>query len=255
MNTKAIFVILGLIGMSTSAVADGPPRGRAYAPAFSWNGCYLGGFVGGAWGGDARSRDLDGYNALNDTWSYSVDNSVIAGGTAGCNIQSGSVVFGIEGELGHMNLSGSAFDPLSPFIPLDTRSSTTIGDFYGVVAGRIGVAVDKTLIYAKGGLVFADTDVSTIDANPAGGNTITTSRSHWETGLAIGGGIEHALSSNWSVKAEYLFLGLGSDGTTCGNATVGGGRFCWSHDNDDVHSVKLGLNYRFGHERAPLPLK
>jgi outer membrane immunogenic protein len=71
---------------------------------------------------------------------------------------------------------------------------------------------------------------------------------------ALGGGLEWALASNWSVKAEYMFIGLGDRhvSTTCGSAnlgsgaTVGGGQFCFDHEFSGIHTAKIGLNYRFG---------
>ena len=61
-------------------------------------------------------------------------------------------------------------------------------------------------------------------------------------------------ASNWSVKAEYMFIGLGDRhvSTTCGSAslasgaTVGGGQFCFDHEFPGIHTAKIGLNYRFG---------
>jgi outer membrane immunogenic protein len=57
------------LGLSSIAsAADLPARGPVYkapaaVPAFSWTGCYIGGFAGGAFPhNDATSRDLNGYN-------------------------------------------------------------------------------------------------------------------------------------------------------------------------------------------------
>ena len=71
----------------------------------------------------------------------------------------------------------------------------------------------------------------------------------------VGGGLEWALPyqwRNWSIKAEYMFIGLGHDTlTACGTAItpagtpVGGGQFCFNHDFSGIHTAKIGLNYRF----------
>ena len=239
--------------MTGSAIAaDMAPRyAKAPAPApaavFSWTGCYVGGFVGGAWAnGNTRARDTNGYNALGDTWFYDPGSGFTGGGTLGCNYQAGSFVVGIEGEAGYLRVTGSALDPLSPFIPLDTRSTTRFGDWYGVIAGRAGFAVDRVLFYGKGGVAFVNTNVSTIDSIIAGGgNTITATTSDNRATWALGGGIEYALTNNWTIKGEYLYIDTRQTLNACGNAAFGGARFCWSHDVPGLHTAKLGLNYKF----------
>jgi outer membrane immunogenic protein len=66
--------------------------------------------------------------------------------------------------------------------------------------------------------------------------------------------VEWAFTNNWSVKGEYMFIGLGDRDviTTCGSATVAsgatvpGGPFCFNHAFGGIHTAKIGLNYRFG---------
>ncbi|MBN8987472.1 MAG: porin family protein [Rhizobiales bacterium] len=249
---KIVVGLIAAVAMTGSAfAADMAPRYTkappvVAAPVFSWTGCYIGGFVGGA-GADrnSRARDLNGYNAVGDTWFYGTDNSFIGGGTLGCNYQTGAFVLGVEGEAGYLRVRGSALDPFSPFLPLDTRASTAFGDWYGVIAGRAGVAVDRALFYVKGGAAFVNTSVSTIDANPAGGNTITATAGDTRATWALGGGIEYALTNNWTIKGEYLYIDTRETLNACGFAAVGGARFCWSHDVPGLHTAKLGLNYKF----------
>ena len=253
MKTKLIALLSGVISlgaMGAASAADMAVKARPLpppVPVFSWTGCYIGGFVGGATPDrDVRAVDLNGYNRLGDTWFYSTDSTFIGGGTLGCNYQAGAFVIGVEGEAGYLRSRGAALDPLSPFIPLDTVSSTRLGDWYAVVAGRAGFAVDRTLFYVKGGAAFIDVNVSTIDANPAGGNTIFATGGDTRTTWALGGGIEYAFTNNWTIKGEYLYLDTRETINACGNATVGGARFCWSHDVPGLHTGKVGLNYKFG---------
>ena len=46
---------------------------------------------------------------------------------------------------------------------------------------------------------------------------------------------------NWSAKAEYQYYNFGSTTFTSGPADVAGVR-----GRDDEHTVKVGVNYRFG---------
>ena len=69
----------------------------------------------------------------------------------------------------------------------------------------------------------------------------------------VGGGLEWAFADRWSVKGEYMFIGLGNNRTltTCGPAstaagTVPGGDFCFGHEFRSIQTFKIGLNYLFG---------
>jgi outer membrane immunogenic protein len=252
--------LLTLAAGGTALAADlGVPVYRA-APlpvAFSWSGCYAGIFAGGALAErHAASTELATtnpvpYNAAGNNWSYEVGSSVIGGGTIGCNYQpfASRFVFGIEAEAGYLHLDGSAVDPLSPFLPLDTFSHTTIGDWYAVLAGRFGVSFDRVLVYVKGGAAFTRVRTGILDTNVSGASTATMDAFNdefWATWTA-GAGIEYAFSYNWSVKAEYLYIDTRSSESACGVAggALAGLIYCWQQEVPGLHTVKVGLNYRF----------
>lgn len=226
------------------------PRAMPVMPAapFSWTGCYLGGYLGGGWGaGDVTVTDVNGYNGAN-TWGYKLDGGFIGGGTLGCNYQVGQFVIGLEGEGGYISLRGSALDPLSPFQPLDTTSTTRIGDWYAMATARAGVTLDQALFYLKGGAAFVNTQLSVTDfvLQPVLGNTINaTNPGTVRTTWALGGGVEYSFAPNWSVKGEYTYIALNQSESVCGSAAVGGGRFCWSHELSGIHTAKIGINYLF----------
>jgi outer membrane immunogenic protein len=262
--------------MPTKAPVVAPP------PPFTWSGCYIGGFVGGAFtNDDVIFTDLG--NGLFPSFSGGItapgvagihswavpldDSSIIAGGTLGCNWQfAGSpFVLGIEGEGGYIKLDGAAFDPflgpgtpiVAPFAP-DVLGAARIGDWYAMITGRLGYAFDRWMIYAKGGAAFVRVQAAVFDncasaALGCGNWLIATGDSDTATVATFGGGVEWAFAPNWSIKAEYMFIALGdADMTTCGTATlasgavVPGGAFCFNHSFPDVHTVKVGLNWRFG---------
>jgi outer membrane immunogenic protein len=266
---RAITLGLGALALAGLTLPAGAadlgarPIGKAPAiappPIFTWTGCYIGGFVGGAFAErDVLNVDVGGppgtatfgvpWNApLNHGWITELDSSFIGGGTVGCNYQwpGSSFVIGIEGEVGFLSLEGTAADPLSP--NLDTIATTKIGDWYGMITGRLGWAINTVLIYAKGGAAFVDVDHAVIDASalPPGINTIVTGFSDTKTTWTAGGGVEWAFAPNWSVKAEYMFIALDDVDTSCGVATLGGGTFCFTHDVGGIHTGKLGVNFRF----------
>ncbi len=260
---KILLAGVAAFGFGSAAVAaDLPARMPVkappiVAPVFSWTGCYIGGYVGGAFQDrHVTATDLNAYNGVPlDVWSYDLRDSVIGGGTLGCNYQpvGSPFVVGIEGEAGYMRLTGSGFDPFASRFNAanEILSSTRIGDWYGMITGRVGYAWDRVLFYAKAGGAFVDVNTSITDF--VGPNQIVAAnngnvRATW----TAGGGVEWAFDPNWSLKAEYMFIGLNnnSDFNACGPS--GGGTFCWDHNIEGIHTVKVGLNYRFNWGAAPV---
>lgn len=263
--------IAGLAALSIGAVcgtagaADMAVKAplRPAAPAWSWSGCYVGGYVGGAGGRDVNATEpvsLGGafpagtfYNApLGAPYSAGLGSSVIGGGSLGCNWQWNSpLVVGIEGDIGAMRLRSSVVDPNSiPTLGGDTTSTARLGDWYGVIAGRIGYGFGRTLIYAKGGAAFSTVHGTWVDNCTTGGcgaGTLNASGSTNVTGGAFGGGLEYAFDRHWSVKAEYLFLALDRTLNVCGpgGATAAGSTFCGTEKFNGVHTGVVGLNYHF----------
>ncbi|MEZ5787201.1 MAG: outer membrane beta-barrel protein [Xanthobacteraceae bacterium] len=246
---KILLATVAAIGFAgTASAADLAVRpAPVYAPVFNWSGCYIGGYVGGAWTAEnAKVYDVNGYNLFPaDYWSYDNDSSFIGGGTVGCNWQpvGSPFVFGIEGEVGYVNLEGTGYDPFAGVAPANTIYSTTkIGDWYGMITGRLGYAWDRVLVYVKGGAAFLTVDTAVYDPGfiaAAGSEDVST----W----TVGGGLEYAFDWNWSLKAEYMFIGL-DNYNACGFGVggFGAGTYCWNHDIEGIHTAKIGLNYRFG---------
>src|SRR5215208_5530822 len=165
-----------------------PTKAPVMAPApppFTWTGCYIGGFVGGAFAdrdpiftdlGNGVFRSFSGGITAPGvagvhSWAVLFDDSVIGGGTLGCNWQplGSPFVFGIEGEGGFMKLDGAAFDPflgpntaIGPLTP-DVLGAARIGDWYAMATGRIGYALDRVLFYVKGGAAFVPVKASVVD--------------------------------------------------------------------------------------------
>jgi outer membrane immunogenic protein len=94
------------------------------------------------------------------------------------------------------------------------------------------------MFYTTGGFAWADNEIGTFGL--AGAQSFT------HTGWTIGAGLEWALVNNWTVKLEYLFLDFG--GKEYFPNTINGLGF---NADADVHTIKLGLNYRFGYGKDP----
>ena len=81
--------------------------------------------------------------------------------------------------------------------------------------GRIGYSFDRVMPYATGGLAVGDIRAAT--PGFAGG---TSTNAGW----TLGGGVEVALPGNWSAKAEYLRVDLGS--FNCTGCTAAAAQQC-----------------------------
>jgi len=161
------------------------------------------------------------------------------GGQAGFNWQAAPTwVLGVEGDFDAANIEGKANTSATLF----SGSVGTTLDWFGTVRGRVGFLVTPSaLFYGTGGWAYGRT---TSSANAAGlGLAATGSVGHEKNGWTAGGGLEYAFNQWLSFKTEYLFLDLGTDSLV--NGTVAGVPFSVS-EKTTVHTVKAGINVRFG---------
>jgi outer membrane immunogenic protein len=264
-------VFSAFLGLSSAASAadmslkDAPDVPLA-APSLMFSGFYVGGHIGGAWG-DVDVTDTYTYVA-DPTVASSLETSGLMGGVqVGYNFRRGNIVFGIEGDLGGLDLSGDGTTMLEPKSDGDCGRNhsakcalsgkySVSGGMYGDLTGRIGLVADRTLFYAKGGLAFLEVDV---DSHYVGDNykhsnsTFDFSHSETMTGWTIGAGVEYALNKNLSLKAEYQHFDFGSASfhDTKTIPVPGGCNGCTSTLTSDtaidptVDSVMVGVNYHF----------
>jgi outer membrane immunogenic protein len=192
----------------------------AYAqPVYNWTGFYIGGHVGGAFGGsDSLAGD---------------DGRFLGGVQGGFDYQFAPTwVLGIEAQYSWL---GS--DDNRRVFPLGTVV-TSNSDQLGSVTGRLGYTWGPALLYAKGG--YAWRDRNNISVTVGGVPAAFTTNGNDRDGYTVGGGLEYMFAPNWSAKVEYQYYNFGDTTFTAGPADIVGVRF-----RDDLHTVKAGLNYRF----------
>lgn len=230
LSTAAISVLAISAGFAADLPMKAPPQPAA--PIFNWSGFYIGGTAGGAWG-DPKLEESSGR-----TMTVSVDGGVF-GGEAGYNWQAGNFVYGIEADIQNGPKGTN---------PLGTTSSVVGGaafvcgggkcridtSYFGTVRGRLGIANNQWLLYGTGGWAYGSTKEGL-------GNGIDNGTDH-PSGWAAGGGVEYALSPNWSLKIEYLHIDLGK--ANAGPAPFGAAFSFNAVDRFDV--VRAGLNWKFG---------
>ncbi len=197
-----------------------PPPPAPLAAVYNWTGFYIGGHVGGAWAGNNTLQSNDG--------------RFLGGVQAGADFQfNPNWVVGLEGQyswLANNNNGGFAF----PGAGLATQNTRGLGS----ATARVGWTWGPGLLYAKGGYAFTDKSLGmTVAGVPAPFATTGNSKSGW----TVGGGLEYMFAPNWSVKGEYQYYNFGNTTFSAGPAPLVGSRF-----RDDEHTVKVGVNYRFG---------
>jgi outer membrane immunogenic protein len=249
--------------LAPAQAADLPAAVKTKAPvppAYSWAGCYLGANAGGGTSGASFTTSTGAGTHLSAADAAAVDaaanlesaNSAgfLGGGQAGCNWQSGTIVYGLEGDFDYfssnpqsINGSGTLSDGVTPF----TVGQSVRTDFFATVRPRIGVAADRNLAYITGGAAFSRVSYTLGYADggaPAGSGTAAGSK--MLTGWTVGAGWEHAFVDHWTVKLEYLFSEFpGIHGA--GVITDAGGGANPIHGAADltVQTLRAGVNYKF----------
>jgi outer membrane immunogenic protein len=203
-----------------------------------WTGFYIGLHAGGQFG-HSETADIDGWNA-DRQFGYS-ETGFNGGMQFGYNFQWHWLVTGPEFDIGYMDLNGHGVEPGSP--GHDSHAETN-GDFYTTLRGRIGVALDCWLVYATGGGIGVNYTKRFIDdcsTGACGGGTIDARDTDFNWGYTVGGGIERLIGHHWTVKAEYLYFGLGDDHFSNVSGTT---RYRFDAETQG-HIVRAGLNYKF----------
>jgi len=244
--SAAMALSLGSTPVFAADMAVKAPPVLPPVPVFSWTGFYIGANIGGAWANNSWNDTLFRTNFNN------AGNGVfIGGGQIGGNYQIGQFVIGGEWDFdwaaNNNNNTGVVIPALgnSVVVTNNNRWITT-------VAARFGWAIDHWLLYGKagGGWVgsnsFTVTDLTTgvsFNCGTLGLANCNNSTGGW----LLGAGFEYAFTNNWTVKAEYDYLGLGNRTfiIPAGAAFAPFAGDTFTSNNRNVQTVKVGINYLF----------
>jgi outer membrane immunogenic protein len=199
---------------------------------FSWTGLYIGA-SGGMIAQTTRATDLGDpfgvsfWDTVGDRYGIP-GNGGIFGVNIGYNFQFGGIVLGIEADISGTSINDTL---VHDGLGLSSRLNNL-----GTVRGRLGYAFDHALFYVTGGWASGEVKNRAFDVTDPSYFSATTGR---RTGTAFGGGLEYAVTNNWTVRAEALFVDLGS---VRGSASTSGCRFGFKNK----YSIgRVGANYKF----------
>ena len=259
------------VGTVAAQAADLPTRKEAPAPVFvpppfTWTGFYIGLNAGGIFSSGSRNADLFVPAAIAfPLASYfpgglgSGQTGFIGGGQAGYNWQTGAFVLGIETDFQGTTLSKSFDSVSSPFVGAGFLTGDTLGvhakaslDWLGTTRGRVGFVVtpdNRLMIYGTGGIAYGggSANFSAFDATT--GSLWTGNPSSSRVGWTAGAGVEYALTNNWTIRGEYLYVDLGSSNfTSVGNAASAAffpGVYASGKIDYNASIFRAAVNYKF----------
>jgi outer membrane immunogenic protein len=211
-----------------------PAPPSTYIPAqFLWTGFYLGAGLGDGWGTAPFVDPLNGGAA-----SPSI-NGLLVTGVAGINYQISSVVLGTEGDFTGAFVKGSVTD--TGVNPPTNDSLETKVFWTASITGRLGWAIDRLLLYGKGGVAF-DYDRSTATISNGAGVTGSANRAGW----TVGGGAEYAITEHWTARIEYDYFKFASKAIAfSGPAAPGLGNAPGGTVGINLNEIKGIMAYKF----------
>ncbi|MCI0598686.1 MAG: porin family protein [Beijerinckiaceae bacterium] len=225
MMRKFLLLAAFLATAAPAAAADipspAPPPAYTPPPLFTWTGFYLGGQIGYAWGTDTVTVFPFGFG------TNFTPNGVVGGAHVGYNLQLNQFVAGLEGDVEGTGISRN-------FSPGGVVYNTNI-PVQGSIRARLGITFDRVLLYATGGAAFAGFETT---VTGFGIDRTSQTRAGW----TVGGGIEYAVTPNWSIRAEYRYADFSSFSHPA-PLTFGVGSSVRHQETENA--VRAGFSYRF----------
>jgi opacity protein-like surface antigen len=221
--------------------ADAPVFAVAQGP-YNWTGLSVGASLGALH--DQASQFQQAARIFGGGTVETEAAGVMAGGQVGADYQFGSVVMGVAGDFHWANAEGGGACPsrIGFILTCETNVHALM-----MGTGRIGYALDRTLVYVKGGGAFAEVND---EIKPNGLRARTVGAEDWHSGWTVGAGVEFAINAKWSAKAEYMHYELDREPTRYPRR-AGLAAAATQHTGD---LVKVGVNYRFNLFEAAAPV-
>ncbi len=227
MRCLAMIVALACLPAPAIAAEDLDPL-----QSTPWSGAYVG-LHAGLGGGDVSLYTTSSGAAPTDDgtsgWIY--------GAHAGYNLQLDALVLGVEADIDGSDIGGE---------PDYSRYNSADGyvfsqNWQASLRARIGVANEQLLLYGTGGVAWGDF-TSSYWSTPTPLRNETKTETH--QGTVWGGGIEYALTSQVTLRAEYLAYDFGEQVYGYSNPAVAPANAPVTFDTSH-NVVRAGFSYRF----------
>jgi outer membrane immunogenic protein len=243
--------LLAFAATPAHAADMGVPN-RAYYPTtplppaiYDWTGIYVGPHIGGGILVDSVSQNV-ATAPINLLSSGSLRPAGVIGGLqGGANYEFAPWVVGIEGTWTDSAINGNTLIGTATGATPQERF-TSQAQWFAALTGRAGYAANDWLFYAKAGGAWMHVRY-TEDLLVSGGVTAATQvLTDNRTGFTVGAGIEFGLVENLSGKVEYDFYDFGSKNYNFNAITP-------VSVKSNLHTLTVGLNYRFNWSGGPKP--
>ena len=228
LSTTALSTLIMVPALAADLPGREAPIAPAPLPVFTWTGAYVGLHAGAAF--INSSYVSPGPFSYPDPRSSITKAGIIGGVQIGYNWQINSMVAGLEADISLSSAKGSTLT--QPFVnsPYSAKMSA-----FGTLRARVGFTVDRALIYATGGLAYAQYKSTLNDVI----FPFTVSSGSSKFGWTLGAGFEYAVTNNWSVKAEYLYMQFPNKNVVSNPV---GYAFTFK---EKASIARAGVNYRF----------
>ena len=228
----ALLTTSGSVLAADVAIRKAPPP--LPIPVYNWTGFYIGGNLGGAWSNGTLTDEFTGVSISGNN-----NSGFIGGGQIGYNWQvSPNFVLGLE----CMFDGTSNNDSSNQVTVLDhVISGNAHTNWVSTLAARFGYASNNWLFYGKAGGGWVENHLTVTDLTTGASVSASNTRGGW----TVGAGIEYGLTPNWTMKAEWDFIGLNNWTTSADPIfapAVVGDRFTLHRD---INMFTVGVNYKF----------
>jgi outer membrane immunogenic protein len=234
-------LIFGGPSLGADLSVKAPPYKAPMAAPYSWTGWYIGANAGYglgqkqgnyAFGPGAPGPAAETFNAM--------PAGGFGGGQLGYNYQLNNIiVLGLETDIQGAGISDSRTCLLTCVAGASALIDQKL-NWFGTTRARLGWVSGPVLTYVTGGIAYGETETGvTTTANGATSSLVASST---KSGWTWGTGVEAALGGNWTAKAEYLYIDLGSS-----SAAAGGSTFSVKNQQQVFRG---GVNYRFGPDQS-----
>ena len=231
----------------------------------SWTGFYVGATFGYGVGSNTIQQNYlpsaPGFfgPASATGGSATAHTSGFLGGVGGgYNYQWNQFVFGLEGDASIADLSGKSkalpAQP-SPPIPGSFTDNRERLDFIATLRPRAGFLVLPQLLgFVTGGLAIGHANYSAETGfSPGAPFQYRGSSNPIKLGWTVGAGAEYAIAPAWSIKAEYLYVDLGSEKLTSQPVAPNPPFAVTDRFDTHDHIFRVGVNFHFGVPTPPPP--